>query len=114
MRHKLAVPVILAVGLGLSAAAGASTNTKPSSQSVHVQQPLNIAHNVVIGFRPRVGLPRGGYYYAVLVLVDYVLYNPPAPQCAISSDMEKTQYAYPARARPVRLALKAAKSTAGQ
>jgi hypothetical protein len=114
MRRKSAIAATVAVVLAMPGLAGASTAAQPKPPAVHVQQPLGVAHDVVISFRPRSGLRRSGYYYAVLVLFNYRVYTAPAPRCAISSDMAQTRYGYPHGGRAVRLVLAAAASTAGQ
>jgi hypothetical protein len=81
--------------------------------SVGVPEQRNVAANVSIGFRARGHMPKGGYYYAVIVLEKYPHYSSEKPpQCAVSSDMEKTEYGYPHRGRTVRLTLIPVKSPA--
>ncbi|HEY2282561.1 MAG TPA: hypothetical protein VGH60_03305 [Solirubrobacteraceae bacterium] len=59
-----------------------------------------------VRLRPNMSLPRGGFYYAVLVLVDYKLGAPgEQPMCAVSSDMRETQYISPRNGRTGRLIL---------
>ena len=81
--------------------------------SVHVQRRLAARKNVHITFHaPR--LPEGGYYYAVIVLKPYKKYTRTSPPpCAMSSDMQRTDYGYPQANGQVALALTPAKSSAG-
>jgi hypothetical protein len=106
------------VGIGvcvLVVAGSASASPAPRSGpvSVNVPPPATVYSDVKIGFRP-VGLPRGGYYYAILVLDRYPRgsRDSPVPPCAISSDMSVVDYGYPDRGR-IRLTLKPAKSAEG-
>jgi hypothetical protein len=70
------------------------------SRSPEANRPLTIS------FPPGGGLPRGGYYYAVVVLTHYVEGTEPRPPaCAVSSDMRRTPYGYPRRDRWVKLTL---------
>jgi hypothetical protein len=80
--------------------------------SVHVPQSPSVTQRVSIDFRPRAHLARGGYYYAVAVLVHYPrpLQAPYTPRCALSSDMGVTQYGFPRNGRALRLTLLAAPS----
>lgn len=106
--------VVVGAGvLVVAASASASPDPRLSSLSVDVPQPANVHSNVKIGFRP-VRLPRGGYYYAILVLDRYPRYGygSPTPPCAISSDMSIVEYGYPDRGR-VRLTVTPAKSAEG-
>jgi hypothetical protein len=69
--------------------------------------------DVAVSFRPPGHLPRGGYYYAVVVLVRYAGYSAGAPPpCATSSDMQSTAYGYPHPRRRVTLTLIQAASSA--
>jgi hypothetical protein len=79
---------------------------------VKVPRSPSLTANVAVSFRPRTGLPRGGYYYAVVVLVSYPRYPGAgqAPSCAISSDMHRTDYGYPHHGHPVGLTLLPASS----
>jgi hypothetical protein len=62
---------------------------------VHVQPNLNVLRNVHISFHPTDRLPPGGYYYAVIALEPYRRYTrSEPPPCAISSDMDRTDYGY--------------------
>jgi hypothetical protein len=81
--------------------------------SVHVQRRLAARKNVHITFHaPR--LPEGGYYYAVIVLKPYKKYTRTSPPpCAMSSDMQRTDYGYPQANGQVALALTPAKSSTG-
>jgi len=95
--------IALTVLSALASTAGAATNTHVA---VHVQAKLRIAGNVHISFRPTAPLPAGGYYYAAIVLKPYRHYTRSAPPpCATSSNMQRTDYGYPHRGRPVELAL---------
>src|SRR4051794_17196282 len=63
--------------------------------SVRVPSRPAVASNVTISFHPRGRLPRGGYYYAVIVLRHYPVTAPHAvPSCATSSDMGRTVYGF--------------------
>ena len=81
--------------------------------SVHVQRRLAARKNVHITFHaPR--LPEGGYYYAVIVLKPYKKYTRASPPpCAMSSNMQRTDYGYPQANGQVALALTPAKSSTG-
>ena len=65
-----------------------------------------------IGFSAR-ALPHGGFYYAVLVLAKYRTSGGVRPECAISSDMGKTEYGFPRRGRRLALSILPARSSAG-
>jgi hypothetical protein len=80
--------------------------------SVHVPRDPSATQRVTITFPPRGHLARGGYYYAVAVLVHYrkPLEAPYTLPCAVSSDMGVTQYGFPRAGRAVRLTLLAAPS----
>jgi hypothetical protein len=74
----------------------------------------SLTADVHISFQPRGRLPRGGYYYAVLVLQGYPSGAAgEAPSCAVSSDMAKTQYGFPRRGHRLRLTILPASSAAG-
>jgi hypothetical protein len=95
----------------VAAASAASPALGPVS--VHVAPHLSIDANPRIKFRPHGKLPPGGYYYAIVVLQHYSgapQKTPPA--CAISSNMERTDYGYLHRGRPVSLTLLPAQSSA--
>jgi hypothetical protein len=95
------------------AAASAARAAAPSwSARVSVATPAYPVLNgpLRIGFSPR-ALPRGGFYYAVLVLSGYRAAGRPA--CAVSSNMGKTEYGFPRRGARMRLAILAAPSQAG-
>jgi hypothetical protein len=103
---------LVVAGSGLVGVAAAA-----SSSAVFVQVPSHpsIAGHVHISFHPRARLPRGGYYYAVIVLVHYAGGSPGTPlRCATSSDMQETEYGSPLPGLPVRLTLLPAKSTVNQ
>ncbi len=101
------------VALGLAGAAGASASAQPDAVPVNVQQKPSIAGNVHISFPSTGSLPPDGYYYAVIVLKPYKHYTQEAPPpCAISSNMQKTDYGYPHPGHPVRLVLTPTKSLA--
>jgi hypothetical protein len=100
------------LALGLVGQSSASGGTQPGSVSIQVQKP-SVAGSVHISFRPTDRLPPGGYYYAVIVLEPYEHYTQKTPPpCAVSSNMERTDYGYPRQGRPVKLALTPAKSFA--
>lgn len=81
--------------------------------SVHVQRKPAVRRNVHVTFRAR-GLPKGGYYYAVIVLKPYKGYTRTSPPpCATSSDMQRTDYGYPKPNGEVGLAITPAKSRTG-
>jgi hypothetical protein len=66
---------------------------------------------VHLRFRAGGQLPKGGYYYAVIVLKPYRHYTAQAPPpCSTSSDMRRTDYGYPQADRSVSLALTPARS----
>jgi hypothetical protein len=111
MSGRLHVLIVSVVAFTVAVAVGASATTQPDAVSVHVQQQLSIAGNLHISFRSNDRLPRGGYYYAVIVLKPYKHYTKQTPPpCATSSDMERTDYSYPHPGHPVRLALTPTKS----
>lgn len=63
--------------------------------TVHVGTKLDPRRDVRVTFAAP-ALPEGGYYYAVLVLRHYRHYTAASPPpCAVSSDMEHTDYGYP-------------------
>lgn len=81
--------------------------------SVHVQRKLHSRQNVHITFHAR-RLPKGGYYYAVIVLKPYRKYTRTTPPpCTTSSNMQGTDYGYPQRGGEVALTLAPAKSRTG-
>jgi hypothetical protein len=100
-----AAPCVACSGIGCEAA---------QANRLRVQVPAHASPrgDVAISFLARARLPRGGYYYAVVVLVRYAGYSATSPPpCAISSDMERTAYGYPRRGRRVRLRLIPARSS---
>ncbi len=58
---------------------------------------------VAIVVHPHRALPKGGFYYVVLVLHEYP--GTTQPGCAISSNMQATQYGFAAALKAVRLRL---------
>jgi len=108
MRRALVTLILLA---GLVAAA-ASSYAASTSLALHVQKKLSIRENVHLSFRAA-ALPKGGYYYAVIVLRPYKDYTSEhQPPCAASSNMQKTDYGYPYGGKVV-LALTPTKSHTG-
>lgn len=104
--------IIVGVVVALTAAGSVdATSTSTKTVSVHVQRKPSVADDVHISFRPTDHLPEDGYYYAVIVLRPYKHYTQAAPPpCATSSDMEKTDYAYPHARSPIDLTLTPKKS----
>jgi hypothetical protein len=105
MRLALKVPMLIVAALLL--AEGASAN----SLHLKVQTKLSTRENVHLSFKAS-PLPEGGYYYAVVVLkAPYrghdAVEEPPA--CALSSNMQRTDYGWPDHGT-VLLALTPAKS----
>lgn len=117
-KHPIRLGIALsgAVALATTCLVSASPAAPLGNVVVKVPSHPSVLRNVQISFHPRSQLPQGGYYYAVLVLHDYLRYPGanPTPSCAISSDMERTAYGYPQRGRMVRLTLVPAKSSEGQ
>jgi hypothetical protein len=112
MWHMARAIILSALALTLGGFAGASAASQLGPLSVQVSPRPSSAGNVIVGFWPRGRLPSGGYYYAVIVLKEYAHHSLSAPpQCAISSDMRRTQYGYPHRGRAVSLTLTPASST---
>jgi hypothetical protein len=104
------LPSILATLL-ITCTAVASSATTPGLVSVTVPKHPSVLRNVQVSFRPHGRLPRGGYYFAVLVLQNYERASKRSPpQCALSSDMKKTDYGYPHGRGSIRLTLAPAKS----
>jgi hypothetical protein len=92
---------ITAFGL---ASAWAAPRLAPVSVSIppHPRVVENVSITLSRGARP----PRGGYYYAVVVLAGYRGYSSASPPpCAVSSDMDRTVYGFPHRGRRVHLVL---------
>jgi hypothetical protein len=103
--HLLIVSVVM-----LTAAGSVSASAGIQAVSIRVQRKLSVTGDVHISFHVQ-RLPKGGYYYAVIVLERYKHYTRKAPPpCATSSDMQKTDYGYPHPGQPVKLALTPAKS----
>jgi len=101
---------LASIGAGAALlAACATVFAAPSWQgAVWVRVPSRpaVASNVTVSFHPRGALPRGGYYYAVIVLRHYPVTAANAvPSCATSSDMGRTVYGFPRRGRAVSLPL---------
>lgn len=103
-RRELGVVTLV---LALSAASSAPAAAPLGPVSVQVPRNPSATANLTIGFHPRGQLPRGGYYYAVVVLVHYPRSpgEPAAPSCALSSDMHRTDYGFPRRGRALSLTL---------
>ena len=113
MNRKLRVFTATAVVLAVTGSAIAAGSSPANRASVEVQQKPGITGNIHVSFRPADRLPDGGYYYAVIVLKQYMHYtSSEPPPCATSSDMQKTDYAYPHPGHPIELALTPAKSFA--
>jgi hypothetical protein len=113
MRRGLSILVVGAVVLGMTAPTSVVASVSRVI-SVHLLGAPNVRRNVHLSFRPVSVLPAGGYYYAVVVLEPYKHYTRSAPPpCATSSDMLRTDYAYPHPGQPVGLALTPAESTTG-
>jgi hypothetical protein len=108
---------ILATGyvipLALIALAGSSA-AATSAQQVDVQQPVRVAHDVVLSIPPSSKRPAADYYYAILVLEDYTPPEPGGPACAVSSDMRHTPYGYPHGTRRIRIVITPAPSQQNQ
>jgi hypothetical protein len=116
--EKSFVTVALAPALGLALALAVpvapSVGARAEAVSVHVQRPVSVTKNVHIRFRAGGQLPKGGYYYAVIVLKPYRHYTRSSPPpCSASSNMRRTDYGYPQADRTVKLALTPARSRAG-
>jgi hypothetical protein len=90
-----------------------STVALAATVSVHVQHKLAVHQNVHLTFQAR-HLPKGGYYYGVIVLKPYKKYTRTSPPpCSASSDMQRTDYGYPQANGQLALALTPAKSSTG-
>jgi hypothetical protein len=106
MRSRLRLALAIGAALAMTGAPVASANSAPTEVAVHVQRRLSISDNVRVSFHPSAALPAGGYYYAVIVLKPYKHYTRTVPPpCAVSSDMQKTAYAYAHAGQEVGLAL---------
>ena len=117
--RRIALAGALAIGsVGVAAAdASRATTSGTDAGRISVRVPLkpSLAGNVPLRLAHLARLPRGGYYYAVAVLTGYAGYSSSAPPpCAISSNMQETQYSFPGRARRATLALIPAPSAAGR
>jgi hypothetical protein len=111
MVAKRLLGIVSTLMLCLVAAAGAATPAL-GPVSVHVAPHLNIHANPRIEFRPHGKLLAGGYYYAIVVLQHYSgAPQKTPPSCAVSSNMERTDYGYVHRGRPVSLTLLPAQSS---
>ncbi len=95
----------------LLALVAAGTVAPPAQAvTVHVQRVPTVRGNVHLRFAGR-ALPQGGYYYAVIVLRPYRHYTRDSPPpCSTSSDMQRTDYGWPAANGQVSLALTPARS----
>lgn len=110
-RVARASALVATCALAVAAAAGAAAPFARVSVSVPAHpSPTGDVH---ISFQPRGRLPRGGFYYAVLVLHDYPTAGAP-PACATSSDMARTEYRSPDGARRLGLTILPARSTEGR
>jgi hypothetical protein len=113
MSWRFQVLILSAIALTVAGSAAAVAGTQSAPVSVHPPQKPSIAGSIHISFRPTDRLPQGGYYYAVIVLKPYKHYTQyEPPPCATSSNMQKTDYAYPHPGRLVEFALTPAKSFA--
>ena len=112
---RLARATALVVGFAaVAAAADGATATGPFTPvSVSVPANPSTAGDVHVSFQPRGRLPRGGFYYAVLVLRDYGTAGGP-PACAISSDMAVTEYRSASGGRRLGLTILPARSSEGR
>lgn len=105
MRRVIGIAIAGVAALGLTGIAAAATPV-----DVHVQRQLAAGQNVHLTFHAR-QLPKGGYYYGVIVLQHYKHYTRASPPpCATSSNMQRTDYGYPRSNREVALVLAPAKS----
>ena len=117
--RRIALVGALAIGSAGVASAFASRATLSGANggriSVRVPRNPGLSGNVPLRLAHLGRLPRGGYYYAVVVLSGYAGYSASAPPpCAISSDMQDTQYGFPGARRRATLALIPAPSTAAR
>ncbi|MGO9487821.1 MAG: hypothetical protein ACLQBB_02190 [Solirubrobacteraceae bacterium] len=79
----------------ITALAAAPASANPVA--VHMERNPTIRRNVHLQLNAP-ALPDGGYYYAVIVLRPYRHYTRSSPPpCSTSSDMQRTDYGYPAR-----------------
>jgi hypothetical protein len=112
-KRRLALVGALALALCGSACSSARTGSDPLS--VKVPKHPSLRGDLQISFRPQGQLPRGGYYYAVVVLVRYARdLLGRAPSCATSSDMRRTAYGHPQHGDQVTLTLVRARSAKGR
>ncbi len=112
MRRCTRLTVATALFLSLVPAALGGTALAPVT--VVVAPRPSVLADVHINFRPH-PLPRGGFYYAVIVLSRYEGESQETPPpCAISSDMAKTEYGFPHGRRSMRLTLLPAASSSGR
>ena len=117
--RRIALLGALAIGsVGLASAfASRATITGADAEKVSVRVPRHpgLTGNVPLRLGRLARLPRGGYYYAVVVLTGYAGYSGSAPPpCAISSDMHETEYDFPGPRRRATLDLIPAPSTAAR
>jgi hypothetical protein len=111
MHRKSHVLIITVATFTMAGSALAAGRGMTNAGSVHVQRNPSISGDVHVSLRPTDRLPPGGYYYAVIVLRKYKQFTArEPPPCATSSNMEKTDYAYPHPGRPIEIALTQAKS----
>jgi hypothetical protein len=114
MRSSLWLAVSLAAASLAAHASLAPASTRPAwFAPVAVSSPArpSLHGPLRINFAPR-ALPRGGFYYAVLVLSNYPSGTGARPSCAVSSDMGKTQYGFPRSGARLRLSVLPARSGA--
>ena len=92
-----------------------ATATAPGwSQRVPVSAPFHPAPSapgLALALHPHAAVPHRGYYYAVAVL-EHFRHLAGGPGCAVSSNMERTQYGRPGRDGRVHLELLPAPSVA--
>jgi hypothetical protein len=90
--------------------ASTAANADAGIASLRIQRHPNVRENVHLRFHAT-PLSEGGYYYAVIVLKPYKRYTKKTPPpCAVSSNMQRTNYGYPTSLGEVTLALTPVKS----
>ena len=115
MNRRLQRALMGALALGISGFISACAAAQAGRSSVQAPAHPSVHGTLHISLRVGGHLPRGGYYYAVLVLERYEHYSQQAPPpCATSSDMRRTAYGYPQPGGSVRLTLLPAKSASSQ
>lgn len=103
-RALCAVTLALFVLLPCAPSLGAAV--PPRSVSVQAPENANPVAAVAVSFQTHLHLPLGGYYYAVAALSSYRTPVGEEPRCAVSSDMLRTEYAFPRTTRQVRMQLR--------